>query len=86
MNNIKIERGIYQVTRFCCRSAMCIDCKQRGNLYGDMKKRKRIVHIDKIDQRSAEMIAAAWREFGAEAGRMPGMGLRRKTAKELATL
>jgi len=56
---------IWQVTRFCCRSGMCFDCKQRGNLYGDLSKRKRIVHADRLTKATADRMSANWREFDA---------------------
>jgi hypothetical protein len=56
---------IWQVVRFCCRSGMCISCKQRGNLFGDRKQRARIVHADKLTKPLADTMATNWREFDA---------------------
>lgn len=60
-----VNAPIWRVTRFCCRSGMCIDCKLRGNLYGDMKRRKRITHADKLVKAQADVMAKNWWEFGA---------------------
>lgn len=57
---------IWKVTRFCCRSGQCVDCKLRGNLHGDMSKRARITHIDKITKSRAQEIARNWNEFDAK--------------------
>jgi hypothetical protein len=60
-----VNAPIWKVTRFCCRSGMCIDCKQRGNLYGDTSKRKRVMHADKLTKARADEMTSNWREFDA---------------------
>jgi len=61
-----VEAPIWRVVRWCCRSGQCVECKLRGNLYGDMKKRKRITHADKLNKAMADHMTANWREYGAE--------------------
>jgi len=58
---------IWKVTRFCCTSGQCVDCKQRGNLYGDRSKRKRITHADNLNKAVADTMARNWRSYDAEA-------------------
>lgn len=57
---------IWKTTRFCCRSGMCVDCKRRGNLYGDRNQRARITHADKLTKAKADEMTRNWHEFGAE--------------------
>lgn len=44
---------------------MCIDCKLRGNLFGDMTKRKRIVHANNLTKPMAEKMAIGWSNYDA---------------------
>lgn len=64
-----IQKGIWQVTRFCCTSGQCITCRASAT-HGI---RKVVVQIDKIDEKSARTIAANWSSYDALAGKMPGM-------------
>lgn len=57
---------IWKVTRFCCTSGMCVECKLRGNLYGDTRKRKRITHANKLTKPMADKMAANWRSYEAK--------------------
>jgi hypothetical protein len=52
----------WKVTRFCCTSGMCLDCRAvaRGG------KRKRILHIGGLTKEKAEKIAANWPSYGAK--------------------
>lgn len=66
-NSAESEKApIWKCTRFCCRSGMCIDCKQRGNVYGDLKRRARITHADKLTKAQADKMSSNWREFDAQ--------------------
>lgn len=64
-----IQKGIWQVTRFCCTSGQCITC--RASATGGI--RKVVVQIDKIDEKAARLIASNWSSYQALAGKMPGM-------------
>lgn len=44
---------------------MCLECKERGNLYGDMRQRARITHADKLTKAQADRMSAGWREYEA---------------------
>lgn len=57
---------IWQVVRFCCTSGQCIDCKLRGNLFGSMAKRARIVHANNLTKPFATKMASNWRSYDAE--------------------
>lgn len=57
---------IWKVTRFCCTSGMCFECKKRGNLFGDMKKRKRITHADNLTKPMAEKMVVGWSAYDAK--------------------
>lgn len=61
-----VRAPIWKVTRWCCRSGMCVSCKLRGNLYGDMKRRARITHADKLTKASADFMCVNWREYDAK--------------------
>jgi hypothetical protein len=61
---------VWQVTRLCCRSGMCIDCHKRGGPNGP-ERRKRIVHADKLTSAMADRMVMGWFEFGAMKSRMP---------------
>jgi hypothetical protein len=56
---------IWKVTRLCCTSGQCVDCKQRGNLYGDRTRRKRIVHASKLTKPLADTMTTNWRAYEA---------------------
>ena len=56
---------IWQVVRFCCRSGQCVDCKRRGNLYGNRKERARIVHANNLTKAKADEMTRNWHEFDA---------------------
>lgn len=57
----------WRVTRFCCTSGMCLDCRAVAN----GTKRKRVVHADKLTEAKARQMAANWSAHGAEAEPMP---------------
>lgn len=60
-------RRDWQVTRWCCTSGLCRDCHARGN-DGDLKRRMRIVQVDRLTQVRAELAAATWHgAYGAKA-------------------
>ena len=61
-----VDAPIWKVTRFCCRSGMCVDCKRRGNLYGDRNQRARITHADKLTKSNADRMVRNWYEFDAK--------------------
>lgn len=65
-----LERGIYQVTRFCCTSGQCVSCHMRGN-DGAISRRARVVQIDKLSQASAKHVARNWASYGAQVELMP---------------
>lgn len=58
----------WQVTRFCCTSGNCLDCRAVFNL----KARKRVVHADKLTEAKARQMAANWAAHGAVAEPMAG--------------
>jgi hypothetical protein len=57
----------WQVTRFCCLSGMCFDC--RAIVTGG--PRKRIVVVENATEEAALRMMRNWREYGAEASEMP---------------
>jgi hypothetical protein len=65
MANGELAR-IWKVTRFCCTSGMCFECKQRGNMYGDKNKRARIVHADNLTKPLAQRMAEGWVNYDAK--------------------
>ena len=59
----------WQVTRFCCSSGMCLECRAVAN----GGTRKRIVHCDRLTRAKAEQMARNWSaHFEAKAEPMPG--------------
>jgi hypothetical protein len=58
---------LWQVTRFCCLSGMCFDC--RAIVTGG--SRKRIVVVENVTEEAAVRIVRTWVEYGAEASEMP---------------
>lgn len=62
-----IDLLTWRVTRFCCTSGMCIECRAVAN----GTKRKRIAHADRLTQDRAETIARNWSSYGATAEPMP---------------
>lgn len=58
---------IWQVTRFCCTSGMCIDCRAAAN----GTSRKRIVHADKITRELADRMVSGWKAYDAKVSLMP---------------
>lgn len=56
---------IWKVTRYCCTSGQCVDCKRRGNLYGDLRRRRRIVHAKNLTKPSADQMVAGWTTYDA---------------------
>jgi hypothetical protein len=66
MNKPKYEKGNYQVTRWCCLSGNCFDCRAVGNL----EKRKRVVQTDKVSKAWAMYVAGNWHHYGAKAEAM----------------
>ena len=50
---------IWQVTRFCCTSGMCLECRAVAN----GTKRKRIVHVRNVTKEFADRCAAGWRAY-----------------------
>jgi hypothetical protein len=57
----------WQVTRFCCLSGMCFDC--RAIVTGG--PRKRIVVVENVTEQEAAKMAQNWAEYSAEASEMP---------------
>lgn len=49
----------YRVTRLCCRSGMCLDCRAVAN----GTKRKRVVHADNVTEAMAKRYLQGWRDF-----------------------
>jgi hypothetical protein len=58
---------IWQVTRFCCTSGMCIECRAAAN----GRQRIRIVHADKLTKERADRMVAGWASYDAKVSRMP---------------
>lgn len=58
---------LWQVTRFCCLSGMCFDC--RAIVTGG--SRKRMVVAENVTKEAAVKIAQDWVQYGAEASEMP---------------
>ena len=58
--------GDWQVTRFCCNSGCCFDCRDRGT-HGDLSKRARIVHCKNVSEAYARRTALGWVRFDAKA-------------------
>jgi hypothetical protein len=61
------QRGLYKVTRFCCTSGMCFECKERGNLWGSLAGRARIVHMRNLPKETAAIVAGKWAAYEAKA-------------------
>ena len=57
----------WQVTRFCCRSGMCLECRAVAN----GTQRKRIVHANYISRELALRMEEGWASYDAKAERMP---------------
>ena len=57
---------LWQVTRFCCLSGMCFDC--RAIVTGG--SRKRMVVAENVTEEAAVRIAQDWVQYGAEASEM----------------
>ena len=49
----------YKVTRWCCLSGMCLDCRAEG----DKSKRRRVVQADKLDPVMAERYLRGWKHY-----------------------
>lgn len=58
---MRIERGNFQVVRFCCTSGNCIDCLAGWNL----TRRTRVMQVDKLSAACATVVAANWSAYGA---------------------
>jgi hypothetical protein len=58
---------LWQVTRFCCLSGMCFDC--RAIVTGG--SRTRLVVAENVTEEAAVRIAQDWVQYGAEASEMP---------------
>jgi hypothetical protein len=58
---------VWQVTRFCCSSGMCLDCRAIAN----GTARKRIIHADRLTEATARTMARNWERYDAHASRMP---------------
>ena len=56
----------WQVTRFCCLSGMCFDC--RAIVTGG--SRKRIVVVENVTEETAVRLVRNWAEYSAEASEM----------------
>jgi len=52
----------YRVTRFCCRSGMCIACQAVAT----GRKRKRVVQADKLTEERAKQYVEGWRDYDAK--------------------
>jgi hypothetical protein len=50
----------YRVTRFCCRSGLCIECMNQRPL------RKRIVQADNLSLVMAKRYVKGWRDYEAK--------------------
>lgn len=48
----------YKVTRFCCTSGQCIDCRKVG-------KRTRVVQMETDNDTVAKMCVKGWRQYDA---------------------
>ena len=55
----RLAKGVYTVTRLCCRSGMCLTCQT--NVVGG--SRKRVVHADNVNEATARKMLAGWYEF-----------------------
>lgn len=64
---MKDEVKNWQVTRFCCTSGMCLQCRGLGVL----ERRKRIIHADNVTKEIALKMEAGWPSYGAKASEMP---------------
>ena len=58
---------LWQVSRFCCLSGMCFDC--RAIVTGGSRKRK--VVVENVTEETAVRMVRNWVEYGAEASEMP---------------
>ena len=56
-----MKAATYRVTRFCCRSGMCIECRANGNL----ARRIRITQADHLTEARAKEYVKGWREYDA---------------------
>jgi hypothetical protein len=59
----KLEQGDWMVTRFCCTSGMCIECRAAAN----GGSRKRIVQMGNLSEASATTVARNWAAYDARA-------------------
>jgi hypothetical protein len=67
MNRMNDEPKNWQVTRFCCTSGQCIECRAMAN----GTKRKRVVQADRLTKKLAETVAKNWSSYDAKASEMP---------------
>lgn len=65
MQKPPLKSGMYRVTRFCCQSALCASCHNRGN-HGNLDKRKRVEHTAGVSKQWAEYVAHNWQAYGAK--------------------
>lgn len=56
----------WKVTRFCCTSGMCLDCRAVAN----GTKRKRITHASRLDEATADRMVSGWKSYEAKKERM----------------
>jgi len=66
MNKPKYEKGNWQVTRNCCQSGNCFQCRHVTPL----GKCVRVVQADGYSKAYAEYVAKNWKEYGAVAEEM----------------
>jgi hypothetical protein len=54
------EKGNYKVTRLCCTSGGCFECRQLG-------KQQQVVHTDNVSKEWATYVASNWGSYKAKA-------------------
>lgn len=57
----------YRVTRWCCRSGMCIECMAHVT----MKGRKRVVQADNLSEEMAKRYLIGWSDYDPKMEPMP---------------
>ena len=66
MKKPELEKGNYQVIRWCCQSGNCFKCHAGGNL----AKRQQVVQTGGVSKAWADYVAHNWSAYGAVAEEM----------------
>lgn len=66
-----VKRGNWRVMRYCCNSAGCVGCHERGTA-GQLDQRIRIVQVSGVSKETAIVSARAHHMYEATAEKIPG--------------